>query len=48
MFSKGPFEHVSLAMLLTLYLLFSTIVGPQTFMQHEGPKTNDANDVTFI
>ncbi len=48
MFSKGPFEHVSLAMLLTLYLLFSTIVRPQTFMQHEEPKTNDANDVTFI
>jgi hypothetical protein len=48
MFSKGLFEHVSLAMLLTLYLLFSTIIRAPTFMQHEEPKANDANDANPI
>jgi hypothetical protein len=48
MFSKGPFQHVSLAMLFTLYFLFSTIVKAPTFMQHEEPKANDANDATLI
>jgi len=48
MFSKGSFEHVSLVMLLTLYILFSTIVRAPTFMQHEEPKANDANDVNDV